>query len=169
MGSTNGKLTLYDTATSSVSTQLDDHSGTVTAVTWSESVGLFSAADDHHIIHWNLKENGVKCKWKSGKGKTTSLAVSEDGKHLLSGERVVKWWNLSTKQLIKTFTGHANQVTCLSIVKIPSGSNYVISGACGDGCLSVWTLDEVKHTLFYKLLVILKCFLLLTMRAYIAA
>ncbi|XP_033329925.1 WD repeat-containing protein 43 [Megalopta genalis] len=144
MGSTNGKITLYDTATSLVINQLEGHNGTVTAVTWSENVGLFSAADDHHIIHWNLKENGVKCKWKSGKGKTTSLAVSEDGKSILSGERVVKWWDLSTKQLIKTFTGHANQVTCLSTVKIPSGSNYVISGACGDGCLSVWALDENK-------------------------
>ncbi|XP_076299109.1 WD repeat-containing protein 43 [Lasioglossum baleicum] len=144
MGSTNGKITLYDTATSLVTNQLEGHNGTVTAVTWSESVGLFSAADDHHIIHWNLKENGVKCKWKSGKGKTTSLAVSEDGKSLLSGERVVKWWDLSTKQLIKTFTGHANQVTCLSTVKIPSGSNYVVSGASGDGCLSVWALEENK-------------------------
>ncbi|XP_078040921.1 WD repeat-containing protein 43 [Augochlora pura] len=144
MGSTNGKITLYDTASSLVTNQLEGHSGTVTALTWSENVGLFSAADDHHIIHWNLKENGVKCKWKSGKGKTTSLAVSEDGKSILSGERVVKWWDLASKQLIKTFTGHANQVTCLSIVKTPSGSNYVISGACGDGCLSVWALDENK-------------------------
>ncbi|KZC07222.1 PREDICTED: WD repeat-containing protein 43 [Dufourea novaeangliae] len=144
MGSTNGKITLYDTTTSSVTGQLDGHSGTVTAVTWSENVGLFSASDDYHIIHWNLKENGVKCKWKSGKGKTTSLAVSEDGKSLLSGERVVKWWDLSTKQLIKTFTGHANQVTCLCTIKMPYGSNYVISGACGDGCLSVWALDDQK-------------------------
>ncbi|XP_029035150.1 WD repeat-containing protein 43 [Osmia bicornis bicornis] len=145
MGSTNGKVTLYDTTTSSVTSQLDGHSSTVTAVTWSENVGLFTAGDDHHIIHWNLQENGVKCKWKSGKGKTTSLTVSEDGKGLLSGERVVKWWDLSTKQVIKIFTGHANQVTCLCAVKIPLGSNYVISGAYGDGCLSVWALDEQRN------------------------
>ncbi|XP_012145844.1 WD repeat-containing protein 43 isoform X2 [Megachile rotundata] len=144
MGSTNGKVTLYDTTTSSVSSQLDGHASTVTAVTWSENVGLFTAADDHHIIHWNLQENGVKCKWKSGKGKTTSLIVTEDGKSLLSGERVVKWWDLNTKQLIRTFTGHANQVTCLCAVKMPLGHNYVISGAYGDGCLSVWALDEQR-------------------------
>lgn len=145
MGSSSGKITLYDTATSSVTTQLDGHSGTVTAVTWSENAGFFSAADDHYIIHWNLKENAVKCKWKSGKGKTTSLAVTEDGKSLLSGERIVKWWDLSSKQLIRTFTGHANQVTCLCTVKVASRSNYVISGARGDGCLSVWALDEVRY------------------------
>ncbi|CAK9810783.1 WD repeat-containing protein 43 [Anthophora quadrimaculata] len=145
MGSTNGKVTLYDTATSSVTAQLSGHSGVVTAMTWSESVGLFTAANDHHIIQWNLQENGVKCKWKSGKGKTTSLAVSADGKCLLSGERVIKWWDLSTKQLIKTFTGHANHVTCLCAVKIASNNNYVISGACGDGCLNVWALDEQRN------------------------
>ncbi|XP_076243474.1 WD repeat-containing protein 43 [Calliopsis andreniformis] len=142
MGSTNGKIALYDTTTSSVTTQLDGHSGTVTAITWSENAGLFSAADDHHIIHWNIKENGVKCKWKSGKKKTTSLAITADGKSLLSGERNVKWWDLATKKLIRTFTGHANQVTCLCTVNMPSGNNYAISGAYGDGCLSVWTLDE---------------------------
>ncbi|CAK9810782.1 WD repeat-containing protein 43 [Anthophora quadrimaculata] len=109
MGSTNGKVTLYDTATSSVTAQLSGHSGVVTAMTWSESVGLFTAANDHHIIQWNLQENGVKCKWKSGKGKTTSLAVSADGKCLLSGERVIK------------------------------------CGACGDGCLNVWALDEQRN------------------------
>ncbi|XP_076665868.1 WD repeat-containing protein 43 [Andrena cerasifolii] len=144
MGSSSGKITLYDTATSSVTTQLDGHSGTVTAVTWSENAGFFSAADDHYIIHWNLKENAVKCKWKSGKGKTTSLAITEDGKSLLSGERIVKWWDLSSKQLVRTFTGHANQVTCLCTVKVAPRSNYVISGARGDGCLSVWALDEHK-------------------------
>ncbi|KOC69160.1 WD repeat-containing protein 43 [Habropoda laboriosa] len=142
MGSTNGKVTLYDTATSSVTAQLSGHSSVVTAVTWSENVGLFTAANDYHIIQWNLQENGVKCKWKSGKVTTTSLAVSADGKCLLSGERVIKWWDLNTKQLIKTFTGHANQVTCLCIVNMTSDNNYVISGACGDGCLNVWALDK---------------------------
>ncbi|OAD55589.1 WD repeat-containing protein 43 [Eufriesea mexicana] len=145
MGSTNGKVTLYDTTTSSITAQLDGHSGTVTAVTWSENVGLFTAAGDHHIIQWNLQENGVKCKWKSGKGKTTSLAVSIDGKSLLSGERVIKWWDLNTKQLIRTFTGHANQVTCFCTIKMTSGNNYVISGACGDGYLNVWALDEQRN------------------------
>lgn len=149
MGSTNGKITLYDTTTSSVTAQLDGHSGSVTAATWSENVGFITASDDHHIIQWNLQENGVKCKWKSGKGKTTSLAVSTDGNNLLSGERVVKWWDLNTKQLIRIFTGHANQVTCLHTIKMTSGNNYVISGAYGDGYLSVWALDEVRYFFFF--------------------
>ena len=144
MGSSNGKVTLYDTTTSSVTAQLNGHSGTVTAMTWSKNAGLFSASDDHHIIQWNLQENGVKCKWKSGKAKTVSLAVSPDEKSLLSGERVIKWWDVDTKQLIRTFTGHANQVTCLNTIKMTSGNNYVISGAYGDGYLSVWALDEVR-------------------------
>ncbi|KAK9303214.1 hypothetical protein QLX08_004993 [Tetragonisca angustula] len=144
MGSTNGKVTLYDTTTSSITAQLNGHSGTVTAVTWSKNAGLFSASDDHHIIQWNLQENGVKCKWKSGKAKTLSLAVSPDEKSLLSGERVIKWWDVDTKQLIRTFTGHANQVTCLNTIKMTSGNNYVISGAYGDGYLCVWALDEQR-------------------------
>ncbi|XP_017888745.1 WD repeat-containing protein 43 [Ceratina calcarata] len=144
MGSTSGKVTLYDTTTSSVTAQLDGHSGTVTALTWSENAGLFSAADDHHIIQWSIQEHGMKSRWKYGKGKTTSLVVTDDGKSLLSGERVVKWWNLDTKHLIKTFIGHAHQVTSLCTIKT-SGDNYVISGASSDGYLNVWALDEQRN------------------------
>lgn len=144
MGSVNGKITLYDIAAASVGATLENgHSTTVTAMTWSAYAGLITAADDHHIVEWNLQENGIRCKWKSGKAKVTALAILSNGKSLLSAERIIKWWNLATKQLIRTFTGHANQVNFLRAIKVNDTTNYLISSASADGHLSVWALDKV--------------------------
>lgn len=144
MGSINGKITLYDVATASVGATLENgHTCTITAMAWSASSGLITAADDHHIIEWNLQENGIKCKWKSGRAKVTALAIVANGNSLLSAERIIKWWDLENKQVIRTFTGHANQVTFLQSVKINDTTSYLISGASADSYLSVWALDKV--------------------------
>ncbi|KAK2586858.1 hypothetical protein KPH14_009796 [Odynerus spinipes] len=146
MGSVNGKITLYDTAAAAVCGQLENgHSACITALIWSADYGLFTAADDHHIVEWNIQENGIKCKWKSGKAKVTALAVTQDGKSIISAERIIKWWDLSTKQIIRTFTGHAGQVTSLNSITVNKNTSYLISGASEDGYLSVWGLDETKN------------------------
>lgn len=146
MGSVSGKVTLYDIAAAHVSVVLENgHSSTITAMAWSTTSGLITAADDCHIVEWNLQENGIKCKWKSGKAKVTALAIPANGKSLLSAERIIKWWSLTTKQLIRTFTGHANHVTFLHTVKVDDSTSYLISGARADGHLSVWSLDKVCY------------------------
>ncbi|KAG7210283.1 hypothetical protein KM043_011827 [Ampulex compressa] len=146
MGSVDGKITLYDTASASVTTQLENgHTGGITALTWSANSGFFTVANDYQIVEWNLQENGIKCKWKSGKAKVTALAILMDGKSIISAERTIKWWDLATKNLVRTFTGHANQVTCLHPLKISNTTSYLISGACGDTGLSVWALNDNKN------------------------
>ena len=117
----------------------------MTAITWSAEAGLFTAAEDKHIVEWNFKQKSVKCKWKSGKGKVTALTVLPGGKSLLSGERTIKWWDLETKQVIGTFTGHANQVNALSCAKVTNETSYLFSSASGDDYLSVWSLNEVRY------------------------
>ncbi|XP_043279582.1 WD repeat-containing protein 43 [Venturia canescens] len=143
MGSVNGSITLWDVTTGEVCKLLENgHTATVTALTWSSFRGLFSAAEDRQIVEWNVQESGIKCKWKSGKSKVTALAVSDDGKFLLSADRTIKWWDLSSKCLIASFTGHANQVTFLRTVRFDNEDSYVISGATGEGYLSIWALNE---------------------------
>ncbi|KAG5309325.1 WDR43 protein, partial [Acromyrmex insinuator] len=146
MGSMSGTITLYDVAAACVSTTLDNgHSSTVTAIAWSAYAGLITAANDYHIVEWNLQENGIKCKWKSGKAKVTALAIPSNGKTLLSAEKIIKWWNLATKQLIRTFTGHANHVTFLHTIQIDNATSYLISAARADNHLSLWILDKNKN------------------------
>lgn len=151
MGSVNGKVTLYDISSASINKILDKgHTATITALTWSVNAGLYTAADDHQIVEWNIQESGIKCKWKSGKSKITALAVLPDGKSIFSADRTIKWWNLETKQVIGTFTGHANQIVFLKSIKIDENTSYLISGANGDTYLGVWSLNEVNiHVCFF--------------------
>ncbi|XP_015184773.1 PREDICTED: WD repeat-containing protein 43-like [Polistes dominula] len=146
MGSVNGMIILYDVAAAAVYGQLENgHSSCITAITWSTNSGLFTAADDHCIIQWNIHENEIKSKWKCGKAKVTALAVTKDGKSVISADRIIKWWDLSTKKIIKTFIGHAGQVNSLNAITVNENNNYLISGANEDTCLSIWALDETKN------------------------
>ncbi|KAF7990041.1 hypothetical protein HCN44_008715 [Aphidius gifuensis] len=145
MGSVSGKVTLYDLSTASVCSILDNgHTSTITAITWSAISGLFTAGDDHQIIQWNIQDNCLKCKWTSGKVKVTSLETLSDGKSLISAGRTITWWNLDTKQIIGTFTGHATQINLLKSIKIDDNISYLVSGSIGTNYLSVWSLNEPK-------------------------
>lgn len=147
MGSANGTVTLYDISTSSISDELQNgHISIITALTWSSNAGLFTAAEDKQIVGWDLQEKSVKCKWKYGNGKVTSLALLPDGKSILSGEKKIIWWSLDEIKLkLKVFDGHAGQVNTLQCLKINEQSSYVFSSAhsSSDNYLSVWSLDQV--------------------------
>ncbi|XP_063991127.1 WD repeat-containing protein 43 isoform X3 [Diachasmimorpha longicaudata] len=146
LGSVNGSVTLYDIASASVSNVLaNGHSACITALTWTPSHGLFTAGDDHQIVEWNIQENGIKCKWKSGKGKITALVLPPDEKTIISADKIIKVWDLESKQVIGTFIGHANQVSFLKTIKIDEHMSYLISGAQGDSYLGVWSLNEKKE------------------------
>lgn len=145
MGTINGNVTLYQLSTASVCNILDNgHTSKITAITWSSISGLFTAGDDYQIIHWNLQDNCIKCKWTSGKNKITSLEALKDGKSLISAGRTITWWNLDTKQKIGTFTGHASEINLLKSIKIDDNISYLISGSIGTNYLSVWSLNEPK-------------------------
>ena len=154
IGSTNGSITIFDVASSKVSSQLiNGHTASISAIAWDASTGLFTAGEDHQIIHWNMQENGIRCKWKSGKGIVTAIAILPEGNSILTGERIITWWDLSSKSVIGTFTGHVNQVNSLNIVRIDNDTSYLISSATGDSKLSVWSLNEVRLCLnFIKLI-----------------
>lgn len=144
MGSANGNINLCDISTSSIDQIKGGHTSTITAITWSNKAGLFTAGDDKYIIEWNLKDKTVKHKWKSGKGKVTALTILPEGKSILSGEKTIKWWDLETKKIIGTFTGHLSQITSLRCAKVNEEMDYLFSSASGNDYLSVWSLNEVK-------------------------
>ncbi|XP_012260662.2 WD repeat-containing protein 43 [Athalia rosae] len=143
MGSVNGNVILWDTATASVSKQLQNgHAGIITAITWSDSNGLFTSAEDKQIVEWNVKENGIKSKWKSGKHKITALTVLTNQNSLISASKIIKWWDLATKRLITSFTGHASEISLLNPITMKDDINYLVSGANGDRQLNVWALNK---------------------------
>ncbi len=72
-------------------------------------------------------------------GAINSLAISPDGKTLVSGsgDSTIKIWNLGTGTLQNTLTGHTDAVYSVAIS--PDGKRLV-SGS-GDNTIKIWNLD----------------------------
>ncbi len=71
--------------------------------------------------------------------RVTSVAISPDGKTLVSGsvDKTIKIWNLDTGTLQKTLTGHTE--VFMSVAISPDGKTLV-SGS-SDATIKIWNLD----------------------------
>ncbi|MCE9568086.1 MAG: protein kinase [Planctomycetes bacterium] len=110
--------------------------GAVRAVVFTPA-GLVASGDDGSVRIWDLttfKVRELPIQPKS----VLSLAVSKDGKRLLSGgdDGSVKLWLLVDGTLIYKFTGHAKRVR--GVAFSPNGREAVTGG--DDNAIRVWRL-----------------------------
>jgi WD40 repeat protein len=72
-------------------------------------------------------------------GSVNSIAVSQDGRYVLSGSMdcTIKVWDLHTSQCLHTLVRHQNEVS--SVAVSPDGL-YIVSGS-SDNTIKVWKLD----------------------------
>ncbi|KAK3599161.1 hypothetical protein CHS0354_040999 [Potamilus streckersoni] len=152
IGTTSGNLLLYSVAKGDVHSQLTGgHTDTVNGICWdTEENSLYSCSSDHHIVEWEITTGKVKHKWKADKGPVYSICKCSST-HLLSAGRTIKLWDKYTKDIVKTFTGHATEVTRL--IHISPGleteesetqsieSTYFLSAAANDRLVSAWQIN----------------------------
>jgi WD40 repeat protein len=73
------------------------------------------------------------------KGEVSSIAISPDGKHIVSGgkDKIVRVWNTTTKKVVKSLTGHDGAV--LTVAFSPDGKQVV----SGDeiGMITIWNAE----------------------------
>lgn len=140
LGTTSGNLLLYSLGHGSMVCQLEGgHSSAVNHVAWSRGSNLFSC-DDKHIVEWSVADSSVKSKWKVGTERVTCLLVLSDSNSLLAAGCTIGLWDIPSKKLVRRFTGHASEVTSLTLV--PGTENYFISAAKNDRLLSAWSLSS---------------------------
>ncbi|KDR13291.1 WD repeat-containing protein 43 [Zootermopsis nevadensis] len=139
LGTVSGNLLLYSVTSGSMVSQLDSgHSSAVNHVAWSRGSNLFSC-DDRHIVEWNVADCSVKSKWKAGSERVTCLLVLPDSNSLLVAGCTIGLWDIPSKKLMRRYTGHASEVTSLTLV--PGTESYFISAAKNDRLLSAWSLS----------------------------
>ncbi|BFZ07611.1 hypothetical protein BsWGS_10650 [Bradybaena similaris] len=149
LGTTAGSISLYSFAKGGLHTQLTGgHSLKVNDVCWHLSKPqLFSCSDDQEVVQWDLRKGKQKHKWKCDSAGVHSLCQCSN-KHLLTAGHKIKLWDLSTRTILQTFTGHASPVFRLLPVSLTPDSldaSYALSVAVDDRHINVWNCDESSN------------------------
>ncbi|CAG5127789.1 unnamed protein product, partial [Candidula unifasciata] len=149
LGTTAGSISLYSFAKGGLHTQLiGGHSLKVNDVCWHLSKPqLFSCSDDQEVVHWDLRKGKQKHKWKCDSAGVQSLCQCSHNQLLTAGHKI-KLWDLSTRTLLQTFTGHSSPVFRLLPVSLTPDNldaSYALSAAVDDRHINVWYCDESSH------------------------
>jgi WD40 repeat protein/serine/threonine protein kinase len=150
---TSGDLKLWEVASGRCRHAFAGHTEAVTAAGFSADgryavsgggrsafepqTGRCSQAGELHL--WEVATGRRVATFAGHAGAVTSVCLSVDGRHLLSGstDRTLRLWDASGGTCLRTFTGHTGEVTAVALS--PDG-RYALSGGT-DRLLKVWVLD----------------------------
>ncbi|PKC07834.1 WD40 repeat-like protein [Rhizophagus irregularis] len=100
----------------------------------------YSCGEDMNIVEWNIDNESVISKWNVGSQMTKyKLGLSHDETKLLSVGHSIIMWDLQSKEIHKTFTGHATRITNIMF----SAKDYLfITSAEHDRFINIWKCQD---------------------------
>ncbi|MBD2169496.1 ribosome assembly protein 4 [Calothrix membranacea FACHB-236] len=133
---------------------LSDHNSSVNSVTFSpDGQQLASGSDDNTIKLWDVSTGKViqtlpplqeatptESYIDSGhQDSVTSIAFSSDGKKLASGseDKTIKLWDISTGQLLQTFSGHGDVIKTIAL----SSDGQKLASGSKDKTIKLWDVS----------------------------
>jgi WD40 repeat protein len=99
---------------------------------------------DKSIRIWDVKTGKEEHVLKNHSGQVVGLAVSKDGKRLLSGshDSTVRVWDIETGKELLKFTGHGKSPGTPAVAFAPDGKTA--ASGDGNGKLLLWSVDTGK-------------------------
>jgi WD40 repeat protein len=100
-----------------------------------------------HLKDWEPDPDPLLHSLEGHEGRVTSVAVTPDGKHIVSGswDKSIKVWELASGSLLRSLEGHTEWV---SSVVVTSDGQQVVSGS-GDNTIRLWDMiSGSSQTLF---------------------
>ncbi|KAG2072184.1 WD40 repeat-like protein, partial [Suillus decipiens] len=108
---------------------------------------IITCSVDGSLRQWNLKSGKQIGKdWQDGNGVVWSIALSPNGKIIASGGGQVNLWDVKTRKVIATWTGHTDIVWTLCW----SGDGERVASGSWDGTAKVWDVSSSKNILTIK-------------------
>ncbi|XP_076442645.1 WD repeat-containing protein 43-like [Babylonia areolata] len=150
IGTAAGSILLYSFSKGQLHTQLEKgHTDEVTDVSWHPNgTTLYSCSLDGHVIEWDVPSSQIKQKWKASSGGVHSIGLCGPNR-LLTADRGIKMWDLTSRKIIQKFTGHSTEVFRLIPVLLQSSGtddtegettvcSYFLSAAVNDRVINAW-------------------------------
>ncbi|KAF9935832.1 hypothetical protein BGZ67_002930 [Mortierella alpina] len=140
-GSSDNTLRVWDTETGNCLHILEGHSSRIWDVS-SNDVGttVASASGDSTVKIWDIKGSKASCRATLGghSGDVYTVKYHPTSNHVVSGgyDKIVRLHDLTTGQVVKTFSGH--QLAVSKVILNPIG-NLVVSGS-KDNTIKFWDL-----------------------------
>jgi WD40 repeat protein len=150
------RICVWDLQTGRLQAQLLGHSGTLShpGIVYEVAFApdgnmLVSSGYDGTIRLWDLSTGRQLRKLVGHEGSVTALALSDDGRVLVSGggsDRTVRVWQLDTFREVYRLTGHRGPIHRISV----SGDGKLAVSAGTDGQLRLWDLRAGKELPRFK-------------------
>eukprot|EP00090_Calanus_glacialis_P015613 TRINITY_DN2460_c0_g1_i2.p1 TRINITY_DN2460_c0_g1~~TRINITY_DN2460_c0_g1_i2.p1 ORF type:complete len:606 (-),score=281.26 TRINITY_DN2460_c0_g1_i2:53-1870(-) len=138
MGTSAGTVLVYSIMQGDlVTTFKTENSTRITCLVWTKSANsLYAAGEDGTVSLFSIPKQCLVETIKHTQDPVFSLALNKDGSILAMGSRNIHIWDVSSKKVTKTVTGHANPVTRMEIA-----GNYLYSSSESERVVSVWDLE----------------------------
>jgi len=145
-GTASGEIVLYNLNEQSGSTELAPGGSktSVNAISFCRSTGLLYASyekSDAFIRVWNLSDGSVSEEWTGGKKISLSqIDINKQGDMLLASKSSsIMLYDVSSKEVLKKFSGHTSAVKMLSFTE---RGNFFVS-ASSDQHINLWNVNEI--------------------------
>ena len=137
-GVQDGQVLQWDLNTDLPPTTLLWNHSRVESVTISPDCNTLIIGDSEGLIKiLNLYMGVVFSSFPGNQGSVLAVAVSRDGKKLLTAGDEVRLWDLDSRKLIETFSEHSSKVCAVAFSA--KGENFVSSSQ--DGTIKVWQYE----------------------------
>jgi len=150
MGTSAGTVLVYSTIQGDlVTTFKTETSFRINSLVWTKcATRIYAAGEDGTVSLFSIPKQCLLSSIKHSTDPLHSLALNKEETMLAMGSRNIHIWDMASKKVTKTLTGHANPVTRMEIV-----DNLLYSSSEAERVVSVWSMEGKETSSVSSLLV----------------
>ncbi|XP_030387847.1 WD repeat-containing protein 43 [Scaptodrosophila lebanonensis] len=144
LGTFKGTVSLYSLAEGKIERTLrgEGHDGLVKSIVYDKAGLLYTVGQDCRVLVWSLAEERCINSWDVGPEKPHNLVYLPQSRAIAVGSRQIKIYDIDTKELLETFTGHTTEINTMTSCATVGGDEYVITTAKMERVICFWKIEK---------------------------
>ncbi|XP_062134866.1 WD repeat-containing protein 43 [Drosophila sulfurigaster albostrigata] len=144
LGTTKGLVVLYSLASGNIERTLgdDSHNGPITSIAYDNNGHLYTVGTDCRALVWSLAEERRIGEWSVGPEKPLNITYLPKSRTLAIASRQIKIYDVDTKELVETCTGHSGEVNSIGSFTYQNNVEYVLTTAKMERIISLWKVNK---------------------------